>query len=274
MKVLFKHELKNHYIEIGILSAANIILCTLIGLCSLFLDDSSWVSNIIVSTLMIAFVGVMIALAVVLVVSVVKSFNTKLFTNEGYLTFVLPVSIDKMLIVKYLVNLLWVVIVSLSYIIGILIITLMVIGTEDAYTFEIFKGIGEAILNSPIHISLYILQALAVVLLCFSSLFLTLAILNCGKIKKAKFILGLLIYSALNNVINFVSTIASYFSFAVVETGSGLKVKFISLFDIFDGGDYYVSQVFNFNSFIVSVIAIVGLYLFARFIIKRKLELE
>lgn len=278
MKVLFKHELKNHFWEIVILSSINILICVLFGIYLRFFDSDNIVSTLILGGLTMSFIGVFIATGIVFIVSVIKSFNTKLFTNEGYLTFVLPVSLDKLLIVKYLVNLLWVIIIGLSYIIGILILFLLLI---DVDTREVLKFLLDAVkicINSPLMCILIIIENLTYVIFYFSVLFFVLAILNCGKIKKGKFILGIALYMVITRVINFISTILSLVSLSIVidETGK-LKVIFINVFSEIVNNtnfDLYELEIMNINSYIIIVASLVGLYLLARFIINKKLELE
>ena len=133
-------------------------------------------------------------------------------------------------------------------------------------------------INSPITILLFGIQSIVGILLAFSALFVTLAILNCGKIKKGKFILGLLIYGAINQVVNFVTGIVSSFSLAIVDKGEILKkedlaIKFVNHFDSSES-IFGQLEVLNVNAFFLTIGAVIGLYLFARFIIKHKLELE
>lgn len=278
MKVLFKHELKNHFWEIVILSSINILICVLFGIYLRFFDSDNIVSTLILGGLTMSFIGVFIATGIVFIVSVIKSFNTKLFTNEGYLTFVLPVSLDKLLIVKYLVNLLWVIIIGLSYIIGILILFLLLIDVDTREVLKFLLDTVKICINSPLMCILIIIENLTYVIFYFSVLFFVLAILNCGKIKKGKFILGIALYMVITRVINFISTILSLVSLSIVidETGK-LKVIFINVFSEIVNNtnfDLYELEIMNINSYIIIVASLVGLYLLARFIINKKLELE
>lgn len=278
MKALFKHELKNHFLEVIILSGANIFICLLLGIYVRFFDDDNVISALILSGLAMSLLGVFVATSVVFIVSVIKSFNTKLFSNEGYLTFSLPVALDKIILVKYLVNLLWVIIIGCSYIIGILIIFIILADVQTSEVFKYLVDFVKAMLQSPLTFILPCLNFLVTVIMYFSILFLVLAILNCGRIKKAKFILGLAMFMGMTRVINFVQTISSLFSLVVIsDENAQLKFKFVNVFS----EDYYatslfsdVPQILNVNTFVLTIVIGVGLYLLARLIVNRKLELE
>ncbi len=274
MKVLFKHELKDHGKEIIILSAINIALCLIFGIYLRFIMIKGSGGDSILGLFGFLFIAVFIAISVVLVVSIIKSFNTKLFSNEGYLTFVLPVSIDKLLIVKYLVNLLWVVVVILSYIIGILSLIIIVEDLSATDTFELFKELGELILNKPLSLLLDIIQFIVAIAYILSALFVTLAILNCGKIKKAKFIMGLFIFWGINFVVKIINIIFTGISLVIGEVNDRLTIGLINDFTEKSTVPNGFIEVFNINLFVITSLLVVGLYFVARFIINRKLELE
>ena len=54
-----------------------------------------------------ALAGLIIASFVILLMNIVNSFNKRMFSSEGYLTFTLPVSVDNLLIGKLIVNMVW-----------------------------------------------------------------------------------------------------------------------------------------------------------------------
>jgi hypothetical protein len=85
---------------------------------------------------------------------------------------------------------LWVVVVILSYIIGILSLIIIVGDLSATDTFELFKELGELILNKPLSLLLDIIQFVVAIAYILSVLFATLAILNCGKIKKIRYIIS------------------------------------------------------------------------------------
>lgn len=275
MRLLLKHDIKNNFLEIVALCVINIIICLLIGIVARFFTFDNLATTLIISTLLAGFVGVSIGTAVVLIMSIVKSFNNKLFTDEGYLTFVLPISIDKIIISKYLVNMLWVIITTISYIIGLLLLVLLLAGVEVPEIFEGILEIGKLIIQNPISVLLALIQLLVSLIFTFSCLFLTLAVLNCGKIKKGKLLVGIIIYSVIGNIISTISSILSLASLVIVNNGKHLLLDIVTFEDSLFGLAYDAGMiVMNINTFVIEVVACVGLYFLARFIIRHKLELE
>ncbi len=274
MKVLFKHELKDHGKEIIILSMINIALCLIFGIYLRFIMIKSSGEDSLIGLFGFLFIAIFIAISVVLVVSIIKSFNTKLFSNEGYLTFVLPVSLDKLLIVKYLVNLLWVVVVILSYIIGVICLIIIVEDLSATDTFELFKELGELIINDSITLLLSIIKFIVDIAYILSALFATLAILNCGKIKKAKFIMGLFIFWGINFIVKIINMIFTGISVVIGKVNNQLTIGLINDFTEKSTVPERFIEVFNINLVVITGLFVVGLYFIARFIINHKLELE
>ena len=276
MKVLFKHELKNLFWERIILCIVNVVVWALLGIfVNIFGDTKGIVTILITISFLMTLLALFVAMDVILIISVIKSFNNRLFTSEGYLTFALPVSLDKMMITKYLVNLFWVMMIGVSYIIGITILSLIVSVGDIQNSFEFIAELCKWIIENPIVVLLYAIRIIASLILTFSALFFVLAVLNCGKIRKAKFIIGVGIFVGITRVIGTISMILSYFSYALVlDENQKLSFVFINIFkesiNMF-GAD---SAILNINEFAITVAAGAVLYILARNILNRRLELE
>jgi len=262
LKKLFKHEFKNTYLEITFINIAMIVVSLL---CALLLRSRSSVFlSLALITLMFLFFGSFI----VLIMNIIKSFNGKMFTSEGYLTFTLPVSVDNILITKIITNLIWYIVTILSIIISLFLIFL--INNDIIGLFEILKHID--IMYFPPAI---ILAFISIFQLLFFLVFLlfTLAILNIGKVKRYKMLVGIAIYFGLSTAASWIKSL-----FTVVPLGLYFEEGTYSIHritTIWNLENFSFSfPLINFNDLLWNIALIIGLYIGSRLMIKHRLELE
>lgn len=112
MLKLLKYEIVQSYRQYLLTFAIFLILCIMTP----WLPD--FISGILASLLVFAFIGISIAINV----NVILNFNRSMYKRPGYLTLTLPVSTNKLLAVKYLGSLIWVFIGYLVLAIGVVIL--------------------------------------------------------------------------------------------------------------------------------------------------------
>ena len=230
MLKLLKHDLKDSYLEVVILSG--------IALAASFLVFAGYKLNIsFIATIgQVGFVFGLSALQIILLITIIKSFHTKLFTNCGYLTLTTPVSLDKILISKILVSMLWVFTAMVTTIGCVFII----FSASSSFFISLFNSLVKSIINNPFETFKGIVIGLAAVLFFLTTLIFILVLTNTGWMKKHKLLKGILLYLA----------------FAMITS----QVAFI-----------FTSYVWYLSLFlVVSVI----MYLLSRWLITTKLELE
>ena len=205
-----------------------------------------------------------IAINVVTFVMIVRRFYTSFFTDEGYLTFTLPLTMDCHLIIKIISMLLWSVLSVIVTAVGILIIfggiavgytdMLKEAFAEAQYTFDwIWTSIKMELSFARFAISIVALIANFI----FQSILLYFSItIGCMVFKKHRLVGAMLCVFCIDGVHSFLSNFCSSLltEFNVVsETATLLAI---------------------ITGIIVSVIGIIALYCSMKYILERKLNLE
>src|SRR5690606_24216571 len=83
----------------------------------------------IAAFLLISLIALYLMSGVVIIINIVKSFHTKMFTDEGYLTMTLPVSIGHLLLSKIIVNLTYIIFTAVIFITSLIITMNSILGT-------------------------------------------------------------------------------------------------------------------------------------------------
>lgn len=205
-----------------------------------------------------------IAINVVTFVMIVRRFYTSFFTDEGYLTFTLPLTMNCHLMIKIASMILWNILSVIVTMIGILIIfggiavgytdMLKQVFAEAQYAFDwIWTSIKADLRIS--HISLSIIALLTDFI--FQSILLYFSItIGCMVFKKHRLVGAILCVFCIDGVHSFLSNFCSALltEFNVVSETAGLLAVIIGI--------------------IVSVIGIIALYCSMKYILERKLNLE
>jgi len=263
---LLKHEFKETYLEILIVNGAMIILAAFNGL---IFNPKSSASMVIFSLLFIALCFLYLGALIILIINIVRSFHKKLFSDEGYLTHTLPVTIDQLLISKIIVNLIWVIVTYLSIIISFIVLGAIIIDEQAFdYIFEIYNHVD------PLSIFLVLISILFGLILALVSLAFVLACLNTGKIKKYKLLVGFLMFYGINIVISWIIRIINIIPYQVVFDDRIHIIRTPKSYWGFFIPIGFDTVLLDFNSILWHSIFIVTLYLLSRYLIKHKLELE
>lgn len=232
---LLKHDIKDSYFEVLILNGI------LIGLSLILLLGARLNIMGLFTVGIVAWSGVLTAVFVIMVRAVIRSFHTKLFTDNGYLTLTTPVSVDKVLISKIIVSLLHVITTVIGFVLSMAIFASALFG-EVADNFQIFRELWMMISANPGEVILNIIYALAYVLYYIIVLLFILILSNIGRMKTHKVLKGILIYIV----------------FSIVTSPVG-GIRIIST---------------PFVNFLINLAFSVVLYFTGRYLIINKLELE
>lgn len=184
MLKLLKYEIIQSYRQYLLTFAVFLILCALAPWAPEF------ISGILMTLLIIAFIGISIAINI----NVILNFNRSMYKRPGYLTLTLPISTSKLLTAKYLGSLLWVFIGYVVLAIGIIILSLLVgdVGLKDIIESGdiLFTILSENISN----FILQIINFLSGISLMILSFFFTITLTKTKFIPKYKTLLGIVIY--------------------------------------------------------------------------------
>ena len=193
---IIKNELKSSYIEFLILYGLIILFGLFSGLLNVWYNsiNNDYLS---LSNILLEFInGISVLLPIICVILIIRnvlvSFN-KIYSKEGYLTLTLPVSRSNLFIGKILANLIFIIGSYLAIIINVSIIYLIY---KPIYIMTIFGNFSSYYYNfSIILLRLINIIFLSIVIMC--GLCFILSILNIGKIRKHKILIGLILSSLL-----------------------------------------------------------------------------
>ena len=281
IKLMIKHTFKESYKSMLILNGVLLGSMFLISLFILIVNEAFLLTPfgsffIVMGAILIV---VLIYAAIIgIIYTVYKTMNQKLFTNEGYLTFTLPVSVDSIIISKIVVNLIWIFVLIITTILGFLLI----IGSATLKNMEDIITIGTMLkqfletlkLNSEIEfveiIALFFNLLLYLIISILSLLFFfnVLAFVNTGTLKKGKSVLAIIMYIFGIELFTMILMLIAQFAAVGIAYDYNLS-KYVFAFGNLTNGAYLI----NFTALIVYGGSMVGLYMLAKFILKKKIEL-
>jgi len=246
---LLKHDIRDSFLEVLVLCGALLAASTLVLLG--IISNSGFLLSISI----FAYVIIMAALAFIVLKVVIQSFHTRLFTNMGYLTLTTPVSIDKILLSKVLVSMLWQAVSAITILLSVLIIWASI---------ESMTGFWHMIFVALFQYPLRLIQVTAMILSSSLSAVITLlfvlVLANMGRIKRHRLLKGILIYIGLGQGIN----ILIFFIMMILST-------------IFIRLNLSANAAFNIITIVIIVLTLawsIGFYFLSRLLIIKKLELE
>lgn len=243
----------------GILIVLILTIRLFVGAVDSYYDLNWFASMLIMLTPFMIFCSI-----IFLVIVILKSLNSRLFSTEGYLTLSLPVKLDSILVSK--------IIVSASYILlSLLVVFLWVFLMIGSIEIDVFRKAYETLRSLDFLHIIYILWLTILYtikpLICI--LFI-LTLLNIGKINRFKPLVGIVLFFVLYIMESLTFGIAKnmiYHSFLFID---GYYADFIRLF--------FQSHYKSINIFVltesISTIAIILIYyFFSKYLIKNKLEI-
>lgn len=289
MRKILKYEFKNYYREFFILGGI-VIALALVGSSLLVLSFESISDNSSVGTFTSIFGGIIstlyvfsiMAMFIVWLKLVIDSLYKKLFTNEGYLTFTLPVSVDKLLISKLIAGFVWMlyclVVIFLSFFIYIIVITRF-----EIQVMAIISEMFRVVLQNPLIVLVVIFMMVLSTLLSIVLILFVATLMHSKKGSKSFTFVSIILYFAISSGIDTIVQIFSLVSMGLavdMNTGNNF-VYFSNMYKIIDlsGKISNLEEIVyipycSFNQLIIYIGAIVGFYFLVRYLISHKLELK
>ena len=272
---MIKYEFKDSYKRVLMFCGLNLVGFALIGLLILMSNTDFFLTVFGIILFIIAYLTVLVILlisSIGLIYNIYQSINKKLFTNEGYLTFCLPVSADSIILSKLIVNVIWIIVYCLSVLAGAFFMMLLIEFKDLTSILEsIYISVNLSSINgwTVVMIFFYIIIGIFAISITILYVFTILAYLNSGSFKKHKGFLFVVIYFLTSDIITTILILISQFAaFGIAYNYRYDKYVFDFGNNLLEG--YYVV---NFTSLIVYAGAAVGLYFLVRYLLKKKIEL-
>ena len=247
---LLKYEFLENIASVALI---NTVLFALLIIIKVYIDsDFNWIIAIIISIIPIAlFVSI-----VFLVTIVIRTLYLGLFSQEGYLTLSLPVSIDAILISKILISALWILISIFVVLLWLIFIAFAI--NDASYVIQQFL----LLISNYSFLEIIRILLLGIVLLIkpITLLLLVLSILHIGKIVRFRKLIGILLFM----IILFIETIAVNVLYLYIDSNMIDYMVFVR--SLVDSISYYIN--FFANLFVILIY-----YFVSRYLIKNKLEI-
>lgn len=275
---VFKHDFKSSYKEFLILDGVWIFVTVILGIAiNLFFNLTNTFSIFVLVGAFMAYIFALCASVVLIIVFIVKSINQKFFTKEGYLTFSLPISVDKLMISKILVNIFWIFFEIVIFLLSLGIILLFTNNLDYEGIAEVGSYIA-AFFENPIMLLVTIFKILLSLLVFLITIFLILAFLTSIHVRSGRVIIAILVYGVITSVVTNLCSLLSYFSIALCYDGESYTFQFIKVITTISQMSYVNESgsimVFSLNYSLLLIGYIVGAYFLTRFLLKRRLELN
>jgi hypothetical protein len=270
IKQSFKETYKKMFLMNGFLLASFILLGIMISIMNSSFIKSSLGMLIIISFFVLSIV-MMICSSIFILHTMYNSIYQKLFTNEGYLTFTLPVSVESLIISRVVCNIVWCIFNVIVILIGYFIVFFIVTVKDFHDVIQIFNGIdfsGFRLIDAIrlIYYSILAILFLATIILMIIS---GLAFSHSGTLKKGKSALAVFLYILVYNIYSTIIGILNTF------LGFGIAIDFNTDKLIFAFGDSFKNYyAINFTFIITAALSLIGFYYLAKFMLKRKIELS
>ena len=277
MRQFLKYELKNNwksFLFTYLVIIGAFILLSIFILIEKSNIESSEFGIILFMNLIFLVGGAMIMGAILFSLNLAKSFYNSIYSDEGYLTLSFPKTTHSLLLSKIIINFLWVIGLFVSVIIGIIIVGIVGSGSVNSLFDALYNIINYAE-NSLYLLPFNILSGLIAIALSFVLMLLSFTLINMGGIKKAKLVLGLLIYMGLIYALSVTKIFTGYLSFGLaISSESEIIFAFGRVgSDIFRsfGADSYA---LNITDLIINIGLTLGLYFLTVNLFENKLEME
>lgn len=242
MLKLLKYEVIQSYRQYLLTFGVFFILCIV----SPFLPN--FISGVLSSLIIFAFMGISIAI----LVNVIVNFNRSMYKRPGYLTLTLPVSTEKLVGAKFLGSLIWVFVSSIVLTIGVVVLVILV---GEIPIDVIFNALGElvgAIFENFGVVIVNLLDSLTMASSMILSFYATITLTKTKYIPKYKTVVGMILY--------------------VVVLILGVNILLWNpIAEFIAGLDTISSSVF---SIVINLILSVGFYLLTVYLIDHKIEVE
>ena len=291
LKKLLKHEFKATARFFLFLYSAVLVLAVINKL-FWFIGIDNMVFNVVKGLITAAFVISIVGTILFTFLIIIYRFYKNLLTDEGYLSFTLPVNSTKHIVSKMLVSVLWIILTLVTMIITVLI---MGIGTDFYNSLSLVLELaGEFFRANPELIKFVVLIIIMLIFAMFTGILMFYASMTIGHLfSKHRIVASIIsffviyfIVQALNSIVLGATMLVSYGSSSLSSLGS--DPEFIStdpnsldLSSAFIGGSGLAYENFVGMIFTIIIIAIVMQVVFSavyfsvsRYILNKKLNLD
>lgn len=248
---LWKYEIKCSY-------RTYLLLYAILLLLPFFMN----VNMQILSTLSVILYSVMIIITLVMTfVLIIRNYNQSMFSRAGYLTMTLPVSSNKILLVKILNATLWFI---LSYIVIALSVILITTRIGEISFGDLFEIFGQVFRNVTFETWVYLLEFTVGMLQMVTMIYMILNITHTNYIRKHRGIIGIAIFIVLEIILSYVN--------GLLYTNGGASI-FTFLFSANTATLNYSSNTL-YITLLEDLVLLVLFYFGASYLLDHKLELE
>lgn len=278
MRQFLKYELKYGWKDFLLSYLLIIGSIIVLGIFILIVKDSGTTTDfqaLLYSNIIMIIVGAIIASITLFIINLVKSLYNDIFSDTGYLTLSIPQPVEKLLLSKIVSNLIWVFLYIVCAIVGVIILTLTLTSSISSLFEDLQMMLEELKFFGP-GIPFYLITYIVDILVTFVLLLLSFTLVNLGKMKKAKVVMGILIYMGCSYVLSIFQSAVGLLSFGLVLDGTG-GLDFTSGSNsggfIMSGFNEF-AYALNIPMLIFNLGICVGLFFLVRYLIKNYLELE
>ncbi len=265
--LLVKHAIKNTWKWLIISNALIIGIVTLASLFSkllIHMKTSNFaiqmLTVVMVSTIVAAYIGAIVLLISVIVQNCYKS----VFSDEGYLTFTLPISTNQLLISRIVVNLMYAFFTFVCIFLSIIIAELLF----EVNILQFIYDIISILFVRPLLFVNVIVETIVYIIMYSYIILFALSIANSAFKQKNRIGLAILFYFIINAILSTLQSAVMFLSF-----GFGYNVGGELVFSFGLIGKVQGAYVINFTRFIFNALIVVGLHFATKYFLQKKLEL-
>lgn len=273
---LLKHSLKETWKGVLIADICLFGAYILEGLLVLFLGDALFESAaaIVIFGIVVMTVGIVnLGAFALLIYYLFKTINQKLFTNEGYLTFTLPVNVDELILSRIITNLIYIISVFVVSILGSLFVNIMA-SIKDimaaALSGNSIINYGEMVPTSNVNPLYYIgnyFESFLNIIYYLTAFIMSLAIINSSSSSKNRTFLAFVLFIGIAIGTSVIQSLLSLMSFGIgINSANAIKFGFGYKNDI-------VAYAFDIPNLVLLIGLIIGFYIITRKLLSKRLEL-
>lgn len=278
MRQFLKYEFKNNWkafvLTYLIVITSFFILSVFILLNKLNIDYSTLIALIYTNILLL--VGGSMILGVILFsINLVKSFYNSIYSDEGYLTLSFPRSCHELFLSKIISNLVWILGLVVSIVIGTILTSLSGDGSVSSMFESLFELLHIFAIDYLPALPFQIMNILTSIILSYVLLLLSFTLVNLGGTRKGKMILGLVIFMGFTYALVVLNMFTRYLSCGLAVNYDGnLVFAFGAIETDLFASFGCVTYAFNITKFMINLSLAIGLYILNAYLFAKKLDIE
>jgi len=233
-----------------------------------------------IAILFLGIFGFSVATFVITFLTIIRLYNRRLFSAEGYLTLTLPVKTSTTIIAKVVTGFIWSTLTVIVFGISMLIFGLIYYWTNGAFKsvdylalMDVLKMITDTGAVWTVIQSVFVGLPLTIVDSIYSLVLLVfvMTLINTSLIKKYKVPVGIAIYMVISGLL---SSVLAIFHGAAIVFSTGDPMFITGPFDYLTNFGYSINWVSYMIQFIGMVVYIAGLGYASWWLLEHKLEIE